>query len=276
MPPGIILKSDGATTYFTRDLATVRYRLDTWDPDIFIYEVGVEQKLHFRQVFEASRLVGWVTDQEMVHIPHGHYRFEGKRISTRKGAEIMLEDILNESVARARKILEESETSKNLEDKEKEEIARAVGIGAIKYFDLNHRPTSQIDFSWEDMFTLHGNSGPYLQYTYARCQSVLKKTAGGEVKENPKIIGDLSDEELNLMRTFTHFQDVLEGVVKNYSPNTLCNYLFDLAQKYNNFYNSHKVIGSDQEEFRLTLTAATAQILANGLKLLGIQAPERM
>ena len=273
MPPGMLVKSDGATTYFTRDLAAVNYRIKTWNPVLLIYEVGVDQKLHFRQVFEAARLLGWAKNRELVHVAHGLIRGKLGKMSTRRGETVRLEGVLEEAVKRARKIIDKSETGRELSEKEKENIAEAVGVGAIKYFDLSHHPTSDIIFDWEKLFLLEGNSAPYLQYTFARTQSVLRKAKTQNTKYDKQ---NINDEEALLLRSFPRFSETIIDAAKNYSPNLLANYLFDLAQKYNNFYNQHRIIGSENQGLRIMLTVAVGQILKNGLTLLGIKTPERM
>ncbi len=279
MPPTILVKSDGATTYFTRDLATIKFRIDEWDPQIIIYEVGADQTLHFRQVFETANKLSWSKDREFVHVAHGLIRFkkEGK-MSTRRGQTIKLEEVLNESVSRARKLVEDSKTGKGLSSKQKDEIAKAVGVGAVKYFDLSHHPKSDIVFSWESMFLLEGNSAPYLQYTYARALSVLDK----EKTDKPQATSRkplASEAEVPLLRWLYRFPEILEEAAASYSPNLLCNYLFELAQRFNSFYADVPIIkaeGVELQRLRLAITAATAQVLKNGLGLLGIEAPERL
>lgn len=273
MPPGMLLKSDGGTTYFTRDLATILFRIEKWDPSLIIYEVGAEQKLHFRQVFEASRMLGWEKGREFIHVAHGLFLADGKKMSTRKGTTVKLEKVLNESVKKAKEIIDRTETAKDLSNKEKEDISKAVGIGAVKYFDLLHSPTSNINFNWETLFNLQGDSGPYLQYTYARAKSVLKKAGKG--KKDQKGFS-LQNKERDVAASLVKFPQVVEDAAKNYSPNLLCSYLFSLAQKYSSFYNENKIIGSENESARLSLTNATAQVLENGLNLLGIKTPEKM
>jgi arginyl-tRNA synthetase len=197
-------------------------------------------------------------------------------MSTREGKSIKLEGVLDEAVKRAREIIDKSETGRGLSEAEKEKVAEKVGIGAIKYFDLIHHPTTDIIFDWDKVFLLEGNSGPYLQYTFARTNSVLLK-AGKTNLQNFKITGvKPNPEELSLLRGLCHFPDVLENASKSYSPNLLANYLFSLAQKYNNFYNVHRIIGAENEEFRMGLTMATGRVLKKGLGILGIEAPERM
>ena len=257
----MVIKSDGTTTYYTRDLATIKFRLKSWNPDLFIYEVGNDQTLHFRQVFEAVRLLKWVEGKKFVHVNHGLIRFEHGKMSTRKGKTVKLEEILNEAVERAKKL-----------GSENEETAKKVGIGAIVYFDLSHHPTTDIIFDWEKMFVLEGNSGPYLQYTIARTNSVLEKVK----KEEKSKKDQLNKEEEAVLRTLIHYPEVIKQAANNFSPNLLANYLFSLSQKYNNFYNNHRILESDNKEFRIKLTSATSQILKNGLKILNIPTPEKM
>ena len=263
-PPAMILKKDGATLYHTRDLATDKYRKEKYNPDIVINEVGSEQSLYFQQLFEIERLLGWFKDEARVHVAHGLYLMEGKKMSTRAGKTIELEEVLNEAVARAKKLGNSDNTT-----------ARQVGIGAIKYFDLLHQPMTNINFDWDRMFALEGNSGPYLQYTVVRTNSVLARSnlKGVSFQVVPN---KLNNEELSILRCLIRFSGVIENAARTYSPNLLCNYLYDLASKYNTFYNLHKIIGGENEKFRLALTGGAGQVLKNGLKLLGIQAPERM
>ncbi len=267
--PLMILKSDGATTYATRDLATIKFRVRKWDPSMIIYEVGAEQSLHFQQVFAAARLLGLVKPSvELVHTSHGLYLApDGKKFSTRKGKTVKLEEILNEAIERAEKLGGDSPSAKA--------VARQVGIGAVKYFDLMHSVKSDVVFDWEKMMNLEGNSGPYLQYTVARCNSVIEKASVQDRILNA-VYSNLDSGEIAVLRSLAKFRDVIETSAKLYSPNLLCNYLYDLAQKYNSFYDKDKIIGGENEGFRLALTSGTAQVLKNGLKILGIDTPERM
>ena len=264
--PLMLVKKDGATTYAARDLAALKFRQKQWHPDLIIYEVGVEQSLHFSQVFTVARRLGYVgPETELVHTKHGLYTDgRGRKLSTRKGENVKLEEILREAIERAEKL-----------GSSDEETAEQVGIGAVKYFDLKHTPQSNIIFDWGKMFELEGNSGPYLQYTVARALSVLRKATEGKKKESSGD-DDFYPEELSVMRTLTRFHEIIVAAAKTYSPSVLCEYLFDLAQKFNTFYNKHKVIGSESEEFRLILCSATAQVLENGLKILGIATPQKM
>jgi len=265
LPPAILVKSDGATTYFTRDLATIKFRMEEWDPQTIIYEVGSDQKLHFQQVFAAAKMLGWADGREFVHVAHGLVRFAEGKLSTRRGQTVQLEDVLDESIARAKKL-----TGGN------EDIARAVGVGALKYFDLSHQPQTDIIFDWEKLFLLEGNSAPYLQYTYARATSVLRKAK--TLKQLAISHKPLAGEaEMPLLRYIYRFPEVVVEAAKTYSPNLLGNYLFELAQRFNSFYAAAPIIkAKENKDLRLVLTLATAQVLKNGLTLLGIETPERL
>jgi arginyl-tRNA synthetase len=273
--PAMLVKSDGATTYLLRDLATIKYRKKTWNPELYIYEVGVDQALHFRQVFNVAKMLGYADLTQFVHVAHGLIRWPTGKFSTRRGMTIHLEEVLLEAVARARKMMKTAGVAKDLSEEEREKVAQAVGIGGIKYNDLKQNPRTDIIFDWDQIISLSGNSGPYLQYTYARTQSVLRK-ANFKSSNGVLTQENLSNEELGLLRTFYRFPEVIVEAAENFSPNLLCNFLFDLAQKFNLFYDKQKIIGSGNEKFRLVLTAAVGQILKNGLGLLGIEALEKM
>lgn len=273
LPPVILLKSDGATTYFTRDLATIKFRIETWKPDIYIYEVGAEQSVYFKQLFETVRLLGWIKDEELVHVGHGLFLYQGKKMATRRGGSIKLEEVLNEAVERAKKLGKEENGPASVPSDGT--TARQVGIGAIKYYDLLHHPASNINFDWEKIFVLEGNSGPYLQYTVARTNSVLAKSINLQISKSANN-SQINHEEELVLRCLVHFPEIIESAAKNYSPNLLCNYLYELASKYNTFYNKHRILGSESEKLRLALTAAAGSVLKTGLNLLGIQTPEHM
>ncbi len=274
LPPAMLVKNDGATTYYTRDLATILFRMGSWKPDLIIYEVGSEQALHFKQVFETARLMGWVKGCELVHIGHGLIRWQHGKMSTREGNAIKLEDVLDQATDKTRDIIDKSETGRGLTDSEKEKVATAVGVGSMKYFDLSHQPTSDIIFDWNKIFMLEGNSAPYLQYTVARINSVLNKAKSNNKKENK--LPEIDKFEASLLRALCHFEDIIIDAANSFSPNLLANYLFDLAQKYNLFYNEDKIIGDPKEGFRLELSRAVSIVLKNGLRLLGIETPDRM
>ena len=282
-PPVILQKSDGTTTYFTRDLATIKYRLKKWDPDLIIYEVGADQKLHFQQLFKTVEILDWTKKTKFIHVIHGLYRTKTGKFSTRKGETVHLEDVLKEAIERAKEIIEKSETSRGLteKEKEKERVARIVGIGAVKYNDLSQHPSKDIIFDWEKVLNLKGNSAPYLQYTFVRCQSVLRKARSRklEVGSRKLQIEKLKKEEIEILREIYKFPEIVKEAAEKFSPNLICNFAFDLAKKYNLFYDLHPILKEKDNEikkFRILLTKAVSQIIKNSLFLLGIGVPEKM
>ncbi|MHA2055702.1 MAG: arginine--tRNA ligase domain-containing protein, partial [Candidatus Hodarchaeales archaeon] len=200
-----------------------------------------------------ARKLGWIDHQVLVHTAHGLFKFEGKKMASRKGTDVDLYEVLQESVKKAREIINRSETGRGLGTAEKKKISEMVGIGAIKYYDLMHNPKSDIDFDWDKVFLMEGNSGPYIQYTFARTQSVLRKSRRVEELESGsnwklKIENlEIEREELSVLRTIVHFPEVVQEAAERYSPNLICNYLYDLAQKFNTFYNAHRILERKSE-----------------------------
>jgi arginyl-tRNA synthetase len=278
--PAMLIKSDGASTYLLRDLATIAFRKKTWNPDLLIYEVGMDQKLHFDQVFKTAKKLGYFDINNMVHVAHGMFRWKDAKFSTRKGKTIHLEEVLNESISRAKKIVNQSGTSKGLSDKEKIEIAKIVGIAGVKFNDLKQEPEKDIVFDWDKVLSLEGYSASYLQYTYARAMSVLRKAEIKPKSESKFPDVDLEKEELELLRFFDRFPETVFSATEKFSPHLVCQYLFTLAQKFNLFYQKCRIIDeqeiSDRQSFRLFLTVTTAEILEKGLSLLGIDVLEKM
>ncbi len=265
MPPAMLVKSDGATTYFTRDLATVKHRVsdDKLKSDLYVYEVGAEQKLHFRQVFAAAEKLGWVENDQLVHVAHGLVLdSKGKKMSTRKGTVESMEELLDKAIKKAESINEKS--------------AQKVGVGAVKFNDLKHEPQTSYRFDWEQALSLEGDSGPYLQYTAVRCKSVLSKSEKKKSDWSEVDWEEVSDEGKRVLRWMYRFpQKVKESAVK-FAPNILASYLLELGQRYNSFYNKRQIIDSENEDLRLLLTAASGQIFENGLGILGIKVPSKM
>ena len=272
MPPAMLLKSDGGTNYFTRDLATVKYRIDRWSPDLFIYEIGADQKLHMKQLFQTVEMMGWDDSSNFMHVAHGMYRLKDGAMSTRKGKTIHLEDVLSEAIDRAEKIVKNSETAGDMTDKERREIARKVGVGAVKYADLKRHYKKDIVFDWDEVLNLKGDSGPYLQYATLRAKSVLE-THEEEIKLK---LSDLSSKERSLVKKITEFNQKVEIARRNFTPSTIANYAYDLAKTFNGFYNDHQILGADKESQRLAITKATFKTLEKSLTLLGISLPEKM
>jgi len=278
LPPAMLVKSNGATTYFTRDLATVKYRLDTWKPDKIIYEVGADQTLHFQQVFSACQKAGWLPKDGFFHVAHGLIRWKGGKFSTRKGDTIHLSDVVDKAVQEAKKIVNSTHVSKDLTPQEKENMISTVAIGAIKFSDLCQHPKRDIIFDWHKIMALSGDSGPYLQYAYARCVSVLAKTTIKEQKNiSPSsIVGQPNLQETNLLNLFYQFEEKIIESADTINPSIICQYLLKVAQAYNEFYASCQIIDDPQEIFRIFLTKTTASTLQMGLNLLGIKTVDRM
>ncbi len=260
-PPAMILKKDGTSLYHTRDLATDKYRKENYNPDLIINEVGLEQKLYFEQLYEIETMLGWYKTDQRVHVGHGLIRFKEGKMSTRKGNVIWLEDVLSEAHSRAKKLGSESD-----------ELISMVAIGALKWNDLKRDSKTDIVFDWDEMLSMEGNSGPYLQYTHARAYSILEKAGA----RGNKFEVEIDNEEVEIMRVLYQFPEIIMNAAKNYSPNILANYLFSLAQKFNNFYNTNRILDSEKKEIRVEITRGVAQVLKNGLKLLGIESPEKM
>lgn len=265
MSPAILLKSDGATTYFTRDLATIKYRINKWKPDKVVYEVGSEQILHFRQVFRAAEMMGWVTPGCLYHLPHGLLRWSSGKFSTRSGDTIHLADVIDKAITEAKKI-----APKNSED-----AIKTVAIGAIKFNDLSSDPRKDVVFDWERVMSMEGSSGPYLQYSYARCKSVLAKSK--LLTSNLQLLTEKFDEdEKALLRYFYIFNEKIVEAGERMSPAVIAEYLLSLARKYNEFYAKCRIVGEPAEERRLFLTQVTAKIIKDGLGILGIETLEKM
>ena len=281
--PIIIKKSNDSTTYATRDLAAILYRARTYDFDKALYVTSYEQVLHFKQVFETAKLLG--LDEKytngLEHVSFGMVLLPTGKMSTREGTVVKLEDLLNESIERAQKVIEE----KNPELENKEDIAKKVGIGAVIFNDLSNNRIKDEVFDWDTILNFQGETGPYVQYTYVRTKSIIEK-AGYNIEdiENGAILGDISIEELkdkdsqNILKLLYSFEDVLVQVTDKNEPSILSRYLIDLAKAYSAFYNANKVIVEDEKvkNARVFLTYATGKVLKIGAELLGIQMPDKM
>ncbi len=276
MPPAMLQKSNGTTTYFTRDMATIDYRIKTWNPDLIIYEVGVDQQLHFRQVFETVNILGWTTKTKLVHIAHGLIRWPTGKFSTRKGDTIHLFDVIDKAMVEAQKIADKTSVVKKMSASEKNEMVKKVAIGAVKFSDLSSDPKKDIIFDWQQIMNLDGDSGPYLQYTYARCKSVLSKTKIKETKNINEIPNKFNSNEMSLLKEFYKFEEKIIEASERFSPAVVAEYILTIARKYNEFYAKNRIIGEKEEVFRLFLTQTTASVIETGLDLLGIETVDKM
>ena len=240
MPPAMVEKSNGTTTYF----------------------IGADQSLHCRQLFETAKKLGFTND--FYHVAHGLIRWEGGKFSTRKGETIHLSEVIDRAMEEAKKIAPNNS---------REQI-KAVAIGAIKFNDLAQDPKKDIVFDWQRVMSMEGNSGPYLQYTYARCVSVVNKKQDTKNKIQKK--QSWNEEEMNLLREFYKFEEKIVEAADRFAPSVLAEYLLNLARSYNEFYAKNRIIGEKEEANRLFLTESTASILKQGLELLGIETVEKM
>jgi len=271
--PCIIRKSDGGFNYATSDIATVEYRINELTRDTVWYVVGAPQTLHFRQIFEIARREGYKADFR--HIPFGNVLGEDRKLmKTRSGENVPLRQLLEEACVRARKIVEEK--NPGLTDAEKIDIARTIGIGAVKYADLSQYRMTDYIFSWDKMLALQGNTAPYLQNAYVRVRSIFRKAGESAPKIDKFVLNESA--EITLAKRLCQFAEIVPQVLNDFRPNILANYLFELADGFHAFYEACPVLRSDEpvRGSRLALCDLTGRILQRGLDLLGIKVPEKM
>jgi arginyl-tRNA synthetase len=273
--PCIVQKKDGAFLYATSDIATVKFRKENYDLNKIIYVTDERQQDHFKQFFKITDMLGWEVEKD--HVWFGIMRFADGIFSTRKGNVIRLEQLLDESKKKAFEIVEEK--NPGLSAEEKENIAEIVGIGAIKYADLSQNRQSPVIFEWDKILSFEGNTAPYLQYTYARVSSILRKAGedGKVLKEDADVLL-YEKQERALALFFNQFPNVVLKAAETYKPNLIADYLFELAKKFNTFYNALPVLREKDEILysRLLIAERTAFVLKQGLELLGIETVDRM
>ena len=274
--PCIICKSNGSTIYATRDLAAILYRARTYDYDKSLYITSYEQNLHFSQIFEVAKLMGLdkkYTDG-LEHVPYGFVRLPSGRMSTRAGNFVKVEDLLNDTIARAKMVIEE----KNPDLPNKDEVAKKVGVGAIIFNDLSTSRIKDEVFDIEQMLNFQGETGPYIQYTYVRTKSILDKAQNLPRFEDIKI--EILQDELsqNIIKLIYSFEDILNQVIEKSEPSILARYLIDLSKAFSSFYNENKIICEDEniQNARILLTYAVNKVLKTGANLLGIEMPDKM
>ncbi len=275
LPPVMLRKKDGATLYITRDLAAAIYRYETFNFARSLYVVGAEQTLHFQQLFKVLELLGFEWASNCVHVPFGLIRFKEGRMSTRAGKIILLEEVLQRSIDMAREIIEK----KNPDLGDKEGAAKAVGLGAVRFGDLSNDRIKNIEFDWEKALDFSGETAAYIQYAHARICSILRKGGAEYAKWDNNAASILvKEEETTLAKTLALLPEKIIASAENYRPSILARYLIDVAREFNRFYHNCPVLGSEAElkHGRLLLISATRQVIANGLALLGIAAPEEM
>ncbi|KHD35655.1 arginyl-tRNA synthetase [Clostridium acetobutylicum] len=273
MPPCIIKKADGASIYATRDLAAAEYRKKTYNFDKSIYVVGLEQSLHFKQFLKTLELAGHEWSKDCIHVGYGLVRFAEGKLSTRNGDVIFLEDLLKESVQKTSEIIEE----KNPELDNKEEVSRKVGIGAVIFTYLKNGRERDIIFDWKEMLSFEGETGPYVQYSYARAKSILRKL--GEVKGNVSYDKLVSAEEFDLIKQLKGFNGAILNAIDRLEPSVITRYVIEVAKAFNKFYNAYNISNTSDEELknaRLALVEAASIVIKNALSLIGIDVVEEM
>lgn len=274
MPPCLIMKRDGGSIYHSRDIAAALYRKDKYNFAKCLYITGLEQSLHFKQVFCAVEMMGYDWAEDLVHIPYGLVRLEGMKLSSRSGNTIYAEDILKEAMERANFAI--LEKNPNLEDKEA--VARAVGIGAVIFHDLFHQRMKNVDFSWEEVLNFDGNTGPYVQYTYVRGKSVLRKY-GKPINFDKVDFKALTDEgAYQLIKALNGYEEAVNAAAEKYEPSVLARYVTSLAVAFNKFYQECSILKEEEtvKQARLALTELVQAVLQDGCGLLGMECPEEM
>lgn len=275
MAPCIITKKDGSSIYATRDLAAIFYRKETYKFSKCLYVTGQEQKLHFAQVFKVVELLGneWAKDQ-LIHIPYGLVSLEGAKLSTRSGNIIYAEDILRDAIEKSLEII--TEKSPNLPNKE--DVAKKVGVGAVLFNDLYNQRIKDVSFSWDKVLNFDGETGPYVQYTHARCCSVVRmaETFDPSAPVDYSLITE--QDAIELLKEINRFPDVVKDAADKYEPSVVARFAVDVAQAFNKFYNSTRINVDDAalKNARVMLTYLTKNTISEALNLLGIEAPEAM
>ena len=275
MAPCIITKKDGSSIYATRDLAAIFYRKKTYNFCKCLYVTGQEQKLHFAQVFKVVELLGneWAKDQ-LVHIPYGLVSLEGAKLSTRNGNIIYAEDILHDAIEKSLEII--TEKSPNLENKE--EVAKMVGVGSVLFNDLYNQRIKDVSFSWDKVLNFDGETGPYVQYTHARCSSVVRLAENFDPSNEVDFSVITEPDAIFLLKEINRFPKVVLDAADKYEPSIVARFAVDVAQAFNKFYNSTRINVPEEnvKNARVMLTYLTKKTLSDALELLGIQAPEAM
>ncbi|WP_326717255.1 arginine--tRNA ligase [Vagococcus jeotgali] len=270
--PALIKKSDGATLYITRDLAAAEYRINNYDFAESLYVVGNEQSDHFKQLKAVLKEMGYDWSEDIKHIPFGLITSGGKKLSTRKGNVILLEEVLQQAIKETKGNIEE----KNPELENKDEVARQVGVGAVVFHDLKNDRMNTFDFNIDEVIQFEGETGPYIQYTRSRCISMLKK-AGWSMPEDVNHLSLNDVDSWEVIKALNNFPEKVVEAYNKYEPSVLAKYLIDLSQKFNKYYSKVKILDDDsQKEARLALVYSVSVVIKEGLRLLGIESPDMM
>ena len=272
MPPCLILRSDGGTLYPTRDIAAAVYRKRVYDFDKCIYVTSAQQILHFAQWFKVVELMGYDWYDKLVHVPYGTVSIDGAKLATRKGHVVLLRDLFATAIDKVKSVIDE----KNPDLENKDQVAEAVGVGAVVFHYLFNGRIKDINFNMEAALSFDGNTGPYAQYTYARTCSVLAKADAPDTDSEIRIT---DKSESDLLKVLSVFPEKVEAALANYEPSVITRYIIDVCTAYNRFYHDCKILGAEDENIRKTrlrLTAAAGTVLKNALQLICLKTPEKI
>lgn len=276
MPPCLVLKKDGSSLYHTRDLAAAIYRKNTYDFYKCIYVTAFDQGLHFAQFFKVLELMGYEWSKDLVHVPYGLVSLESGKMSTREGQVVFLQDLLDEAIAKTREIILE----KNPELENVDEVAKQVGVGAVVFNDLFNNRIKDVVFSWDKVLNFDGETGPYVQYTFARASSILRKAGYSDFHAEDMKGSCLNDEYAQeILKTIEEFPKKVKEAAERYEPYVITRFTVSLASAFNKFYHEDPILSAETEEIkkaRLALTKMVTVVLKEGLSLIGVQAPEKM
>lgn len=274
MPPCLITKSDGGSIYHSRDIAAILYRKEKYDFEKCLYVTGLEQALHFKQIFKAIEVMGYDWYEGLVHVPYGLVSLAGEKLSTRNGTVIYAEDILKEAIERAYNAIIE----KNPTLSDKEETAKKVGVGAVIFHDLFNQRIKNVDFSWKDVLNFDGITGPYVQYTYARAKSVLRKAGETVVVDDIDYTVLADDVTYSLVKVLAGYEDAVVNAAEKNEPSIVARYVISLTTVFNKFYHDCSILQAEEKKkkARLLLTDLVRKILCEACGLLGMECPEEM
>ena len=277
----LLLRSDGTSVYMTQDIGTAEMRFHDYPIDKMIYVVGNEQNYHFQVLSILLDRLGFKWGKELVHFSYGMVELPNGKMKSREGTVVDADDLMDLMVADAKKTSEELGKFDDMTEEERNEIARIVGMGALKYFILKVDARKNMLFNPEESIDFNGNTGPFIQYTYARIRSILRKAAaaGSTSQTSSTGLTSLSGKEIDLIQKMSEFGAAVEQAGKDYSPSGIANYCYELTKQFNQFYHDYSILGADTEEekaFRLMLAKNVAKTIKNGMSLLGIEVPERM
>ena len=274
MPSCLITKSDGGSIYHSRDISAILERKKLYHFDKCLYITGMEQSLHFKQVFKAIELMQYEWFKDLVHIPFGLVSLDGEKLSTRNGNIVYAEDILKEAIERVENLIKE----KNPNLSNKEEIAHKVGVGAVIFHDLYHQRIKNVDFSWNDILNFEGTTGPYIQYTYARIKSILRKYGKIEIEKNINHTILTDNITFSLVKVLLQYEDIIVNASQKYEPSIIAKYLITLTSAFNRFYHEYPILNSIKEErnARILLVDIVQKVIQDACDLLGIECPEEM